>query len=93
MPAAARIGDQTTHGGVIAPPPSVSNVYVEGLPAAVMGDTHMCPITPSHPNASPITAGSTNVFIGGRPAARALVDTCGCGASVAAGAANTLIGG
>lgn len=93
MPAAARIGDQSTHGGVIIPPASVPGVYVEGLPAAVQGDTHVCPITPSHPTSSPITAGSTSVFIGGRPAVRAIVDVCGCGAAVAAGAVNTMIGG
>jgi uncharacterized Zn-binding protein involved in type VI secretion len=93
MPAAARIGDQTTHGGVLVPPPLVTGVLVEGLPAAVAGDQHSCPITPSHPNATPITKGSTSVFIAGFPAARALVDPTACGATVVAGASRTQIGG
>jgi len=93
MPAAARIGDQTTHGGTLIPPPGAAGVYIEGLPAAVQGDAHACPITPNHPSTSPVTAGSSSVFIGGRAAARALVDPCGCGAAVAAGASNTTIGG
>jgi len=93
MPAAARIGDQTTHGGVLAPPPKVSGVWIEGLPAAVFGDQHVCPINPGHPTTTPVAKGSATVFIGGLAAVRALVDPAGCGATVVGGAANTQIGG
>lgn len=93
MPAAARIGDPTTHGGVLVPPPRAVGVFVEGRPAAVAGDLHACPITPSHPASSPVIAGSTSVLVRGLPAARALVDPTGCGATVVQGAVQTLIGG
>ena len=93
MPAAARIGDQTTHGGVLVPPPLVSGVYIEGLPAAVSGTQHACPITPSHPAVTPITKGSASVYIAGLPAARAVADPAGCGATVIGGATRTEIGG
>jgi uncharacterized Zn-binding protein involved in type VI secretion len=93
MPPAARIGDQTTHGGVLAPPPLVTGVWIEGLPAAVVGTQHVCPIPPPHLTATPITKGSTSVFIGGFAAARALVDPTGCLATVVGGAARTEIGG
>lgn len=48
MPAAARIGDPTSHGGVItAPPPpaaaAVVRVLIGGRPAAVEGSLHVCP--------------------------------------------------
>ncbi|MFF0739584.1 PAAR domain-containing protein [Streptomyces sp. NPDC004111] len=93
MPAAARIGDPTTHGGVLAPPPGAAGVWIEGMPAAVLGDLHLCPVTPSHPPSTPLVSGSSSVLFGGRPAARALVDPAGCGAAVATGAARTLVGG
>jgi len=93
MPAAARIGDQSVHGGVLVPPPLVSGVFIEGLPAAVSGTQHVCPVTPSHPTTTPIVQGSASVFIGGYPAARALVDPTGCGATIVGGATRTEIGG
>ncbi|MER5214918.1 PAAR domain-containing protein [Streptomyces sp. NPDC002838] len=60
MPAAARIGDPTNHGGVIALPPgpaaqAVARVLIGGRPAAVttgvgttagVGSLHTCPMGP-----------------------------------------------
>ncbi|MFE1437292.1 PAAR domain-containing protein [Streptomyces sp. NPDC058739] len=90
MPAAARVTDLTTHGGAVAGP-GAATVLIAGLPAAVLGDLHACPIQPGHPPSTPFTAGSPTVLIAGRPALRA-GDPCGCGASVAVGAPTVVIG-
>ncbi|UCD95710.1 MAG: PAAR domain-containing protein, partial [Candidatus Zixiibacteriota bacterium] len=39
---AARVGDQTAHGGVITGP-GAPTVLIGKLPASVMGDMHVCP--------------------------------------------------
>ncbi len=102
MPAAARIGDLTSHEGAItAPPPSaaatVVRVLIGGRPAAVVGSLHVCPQHPELgpanvilPNPAALTTGV--VLIGGLPAARAR-DTTACTATVTLGAVNVLIGG
>ena len=92
MPAAARITDTTTHGGIIIGP-GVANVLIGGMPAAVLGDNHICPIPPpAHlPTVSPFSMGSSTVMIGGKPALRA-GDTCLCGASAAVGEPTVIIG-
>jgi len=71
---AARLGDMTAHGGTITGP-GVPTVLIGGMPAATMGDMHVCPmVTPGTPPiphvGGPITLGSTGVFIGKKPAAR-----------------------
>ena len=68
---AARIGDVTTHGGVIIGP-GCSTVIIGGMPAARMGDMHTCPMmTGLIPHVGgPIALGSLTVMIGGMPAAR-----------------------
>jgi uncharacterized Zn-binding protein involved in type VI secretion len=74
--------------------PGVVNVLIGGMPAAVMGDTHVCSIPPlagPHPP-TPIVKGSATVLIGGRPAAR-LGDLSGCGAPIVMGLPTVLIGG
>lgn len=73
---AARVGDQTAHGGVIAA--GFPTVLIGGKPAARMGDMHTCPMAdpmpppaPPKPHVGgPITKGSATVLIGGQPAAR-----------------------
>lgn len=92
MPAAARVGDQTGHPGVITGPGSAT-VTIGGQPAAVLGDSHTCsfPPPPSHPP-STIVSGSGTVSVDGRPAAR-VGDTAGCGAPVRAGCPTVSIGG
>jgi uncharacterized Zn-binding protein involved in type VI secretion len=92
MPAAARVGDTTVHGGTVTGP-GVATVMIGGMPAAVLGDLHACviPSPPPHPPTTPFVAGSATVMIGGMPALRA-GDSCGCGASVAVGAPTVMIG-
>lgn len=92
MPAAARVGDTTVHGGTVVGP-GVATVLIGGMPAAVMGDLHACviPPPPPHLSSSPFTAGSSTVLIGGRPALRA-TDSCACGASVPVGCPTVVIG-
>lgn len=91
MPAAARVGDTTIHGGTVVGP-GVATVMMAGMPAAVLGDMHACVIPPNtgHIPASPFTAGSATVMIQGRPALRS-GDACACGASVAVGAPTVVI--
>ena len=50
MPAAARVGDQSIHGGTVVGP-GVPTVVIGGMPAAVVGDMHACviPSPPPHP--------------------------------------------
>ncbi|MEU6461220.1 PAAR domain-containing protein [Streptomyces sp. NPDC046976] len=104
MPGAARTGDSTSHGGVVATPPpgaaaSVARVLIGGKPAAVVGSLHTCPIPPHAalgpgnvivPNPASLTSGL--VLIGGLPAARA-GDKSACGANILLGALNVQIGG
>ncbi|MET9934891.1 MULTISPECIES: PAAR domain-containing protein [unclassified Streptomyces] len=104
MPAAARTGDPTDHGGVVATPPptaarTVATVLIGGRPAAVTGSLHTC-VVPPHaalgpanvilPNPAGLVAGQ--VLIGGLPAARAR-DRTACGATILTGALDVLIGG
>ncbi|MFT2019349.1 PAAR domain-containing protein [Streptomyces sp. 796.1] len=104
MPAAARIGDPTNHGGrITAPPPpaaaAVASVLIGGQPAAVVGSLHVCPLLPHAALGpgnvvlpSPAAAAGGLVLIGGLPAAR-MGDTTACGAQVLMGAVNVQIGG
>lgn len=95
MAAAARVGDVTTHGGVITGP-GEATVLIGGMPAAVMGDIHACPIVPTpatpHLPSSAFVLGSATVLIGGKPAIRA-TDVCLCGANAAVGCPTVIIGG
>ena len=93
MPFAARVGDPTGHPGVIAGP-GVPTVLIGGMPAAVVGDNHICsmpPLAGPHPP-SPIALGSFTVLIGGKPAAR-MGDISGCGAPIILGCPLVEIGG
>ncbi len=90
MPPAARVTDLSNHGGSIIGP-GVPTVLIGGLPAAVQGDNHVCPIPPPHPTVSPFPVGSTTVFVGGKMALR-VGDACICGASAAIGCPTVIIG-
>ncbi|WLQ38800.1 PAAR domain-containing protein [Streptomyces laculatispora] len=104
MPAAARTGDPTSHGGVIATAPpgaaaAVMRVLIGGRPAAVVGSLHTCPVPPHAllgpanvilPDPAALAAGT--VLIGGLPAARA-GDRTACGGNILTGAQNVRIGG
>lgn len=92
MPPAARVADLTTHGGTIVGP-GAATVLIAGQPAAVAGDTHLCPIPPpGHIQSSLFPIGSGTVLIGGKPALR-VGDTCICGATAAVGCPTVMIGG
>ncbi|MER7079892.1 Zn-binding Pro-Ala-Ala-Arg (PAAR) domain-containing protein, incolved in TypeVI secretion [Saccharopolyspora kobensis] len=103
MPPAARIGDQTAHGGAVGTPPpaaaaKVATVLIGGKPAAVTGSLHVCPI-PHHALLGPGNVllpgppgGRGAVLIGGLPAAR-VGDKTTCGAQIVLGAMNVQIGG
>jgi uncharacterized Zn-binding protein involved in type VI secretion len=72
----------------------VPTVLIAGLPAAVVGDMHVClmpPLAGPHPPA-PFPKGSTTVLIGGRPALR-MGDMSGCGAVIITGAPTVIVGG
>lgn len=92
MPAAARVGDTTNHGGTITGP-GAATVLIGGMPAAVAGDMHVCILPPvSHqPTVSPFPMGSATVLFGGKPALRT-TDACICGAMAVVGAPTVMIG-
>lgn len=90
MPPAVRVGDPSVHGGAVTGP-GVATVLVGGMPAAVAGDMHACPIQPGHPPTTPFPTGSATVLVGGRPFVR-VGDVCGCGASVAVGMPTVVVG-
>lgn len=95
MPPAARLTDMHTCPAVTGPVPHVggpiigpgeATVLIEGLPAAVMGDTCTCVGPPAA-----ITKGSETVLIGGKPAAR-IGDPTSHGGSIVLGAPTVIIG-
>jgi uncharacterized Zn-binding protein involved in type VI secretion len=93
---AARVGDPTSHGGVISGP-GVQAVLIAGMPAAVVGDQTTCPVVtpPAAPHiGGPIVTGSATVLIGGRPAVRAgdLNVENGPPATILTGAPTVIIG-
>jgi uncharacterized Zn-binding protein involved in type VI secretion len=98
MPPAARLGDNTIHGGIIVV--GYPTVLIENQPAARVGDMHICPMatpgTPPIPHVGgPILPpGAPTVLIGGQPAARQ-GDWCLCVGpidTIARGAPTVLIG-
>ena len=91
MPPAVRVTDSSTHGGTITGP-GVLTVMIKGLPAAVVGDMHICSLPPNvhQPMVSVFPSGSSTVMIQGRPAVRT-TDTCVCGAAAAVGEPTVMI--
>jgi uncharacterized Zn-binding protein involved in type VI secretion len=68
---AARMGDMTTHGGVIIL--GYPTVLIGGMPAARVSDMHVCPMVTGivpHVGGPILPPGSPTVLIGGLPAAR-----------------------
>jgi uncharacterized Zn-binding protein involved in type VI secretion len=95
---AARLGDPTAHGGTIVA--GYPTVLIGGMPAARLGDMHVCPmLTPGLPPiphvGGPVTLGSATVLIGGQPAARMgdLAVCTGPPDSIMSGCPTVLIGG
>lgn len=95
MPPAARMGDLTSHGGVITG--GLPIVIIEGQPAARVTDLHTCPMVDGlKPHVGgPIVKGSMTVFIGGLPAARVgdLAACVGPTDTIVKGALKVIIGG
>ena len=92
MPAAVRVTDTTNHGGTVIGP-GVATVLIGGMPAAILGDNHVCSLPPNthQPTVSPFIQGSATVLIGGMPAVR-VGDTCVCGAAAVVGEPTVIIG-
>lgn len=87
MPAQARLGDKTSHGGAIIT--GSPDVMVNGKKAARLGDSHSCPL-PGH-GVTSIVTGSATVMINGQPAAR-VGDVTGCGATIVEGSDTVFTG-
>jgi uncharacterized Zn-binding protein involved in type VI secretion len=84
--------DPTNHPGLIVT--GIGTVLIAGLPAAVVGNNHVCFLPPNagpHPT-TPLVSGSATVHIGGKPAGRT-GDQVACGAVITKGAPTVLIGG
>lgn len=77
MPPAARISDQTAHGGIVTA--GCPTVLICNLPAARIGDLHTCPmVTGVVPHVGgPFITGSFTVLVGGMPQAK-VGDTLVC---------------
>ena len=84
MPAVARLGDTSSHGGVIIT--SASKTRTEGILTARAGDSHSCPI-PGH-GVTPIINGSGNFKCEGMVTA-VTGSITGCGASIIGGSTKT----
>ncbi|MDS1916350.1 PAAR domain-containing protein [Enterobacter asburiae] len=87
MQNAGRVGDATAHGGALSS--GSSNVYINGLPAAMSGlSVALCAL--GH-GAVPLTTGSGSVFINGLQAGRQ-GDMTGCCPVVSTGSSDVYIG-
>ncbi len=94
---AARMGDMTAHGGSIVL--GLPTVLIGGMPAARVGDMHVCPMmTPGVPPiphvGGPVSLGSVGVLIGGMPGARVgdMLTCVGPPDTIAMGCMTVLIG-
>ena len=98
MAAAARVGDQTSHGTPLGPGPGSLKVSIGGQPAwRAVVDTHTCPLQDGpKPHAGGVVLnGSSKVRIGGMPAARqgdSIVEA-GPSNSISVGSTKVQIGG
>ncbi len=96
MPFAARVNDMHTcplvnglvpHVGGPILPPGATNVLIEGMPAAKVGDMATCTGPPDS-----LTQGSTTVLINNMPAVR-VGDPTAHGGIIVIGATTVMIGG
>jgi uncharacterized Zn-binding protein involved in type VI secretion len=88
MPPAARLGDkhECPHGGGQIQPSCSPDVFINGLPAARLGD-----VTEDSIGHDPIVQGEPSVRINGKPAAR-LSDKTDHGGVITQGSPNVFIG-
>ncbi|MYN20127.1 PAAR domain-containing protein [Rugamonas sp. FT107W] len=80
-----RIGDHTSHGGVVKT--GSTEFIVDGKGVARLGDTVSCPL---HPSETAINSGSETYITDGKPTARD-GDTTACGAKLIASQASYFI--
>ena len=97
MPAAARVGDATSHGKPLGPGPGSMDVLIGGMPAwRCLSDTHTCPlVSGTLPHGGGVVAqGSSTVLINKLPAARQgdRVVEAGAPNSIAMGCQTVVIG-
>lgn len=98
MPAAARVGDLTSHGTPLGPGPGSPNVLIGGMPAwRATSDTHTCPLSDGpKPHVGGVVAkGTMIVLINNMPAARQgdTVTEAGPPNSIAVGLPTVQLGG
>ena len=92
---AARMGDMTSHGGVIVS--GLPTVLIGGQPAARVTDMHTCPMVTGlvpHVGGPILPPGGVTVLIGGMPAARvgAMATCVGPPDTVVMGSSTVMIG-
>ena len=99
MPPAARLGDQTAHGGAIGPVVTglSAKVLIGNKPAACVGDQQLCPASDGpkpHVGGVILPPGSTTVLIGNKPAARVgdITECKGPPGTIAMGEPTVIIG-
>lgn len=80
-----RIGDRTSHGGVVQS--GSSALIIDGQGVARVGDAVSCPL---HPGGTTINSGSDSYITDGKPTARD-GDTTACGATLIASQTSYLI--
>ena len=88
MPFVARLGDFSSHGGVLTLPVNKS-VMTGDRPTAHLGTIHVCP-RPFHPS-TPIFPGVVSVRVGDKPVAT-IGTKAGCGAVVVTGSGDVNAG-
>jgi uncharacterized Zn-binding protein involved in type VI secretion len=86
MPKVARLGDMTSHGGVIIT--GSPKLYDTGPPVARITDLHACPLH----GVNIIVTGSPTMSSDMLPVAR-IGDMCACGAAIVTGSATTNLDG
>ena len=87
----ARLGDITTHGGILKAPVNKS-VLTNDRPTAHIGTVIICPAGSPHPHGfSVIVGGNKSVRVGGIPIAHRLSPTS-CGALVATASGDVNVG-
>jgi len=96
MPAAARQGDPgVVHCTAYTIASGSSDVFINNLPAARVGDQSTVHLKPGGhncvPHTAPIATGSATVFINGQPAARQGDYLSGC-TQIASGSPDVIIG-
>ena len=90
MSLVARLGDVTSHGGILKAPVR-TDVLTNGRPTAHIGTAIFCPAgTPSH-GPTVVVTGKTSVLVGGIPIAT-VGSVTSCGAVVATGSGDVRAG-